>query len=400
MARKFTTKQIESMKPETGKRVEVPDPGMTGLYLVMQATGAKSWAVRYRHEGKPKKLTLGRWPIMGLADAREAAGKALEAAELGGDPAAEKQAEKANRMEALLSERDKIKTLIAEYDRRQLSSLKTRKQIMGAFNLYIIPVWGEREIQTIKRRDVITVLDEIIEDGHNTTANRLLSYLNTFFNWCMKRDVIEASPTAAIDPQKEKRRTRFLNDDEIRWFWAACEDAGSPWGTLGKLLLLTGQRRGEVARMTAGEINGDVWHLSSERTKNGQPHDVPLSPAVLEILAELGRPNDPDTYMLTTIDRAAISGFSKGKARIAEKMEEIAGQEIPGWTWHDLRRTAATIMARLGTPVRVTEAALNHISGTGGGIVSVYQQHEYATEKREALQQLAKHVQDVTTRKD
>ncbi|MEQ8367652.1 MAG: integrase arm-type DNA-binding domain-containing protein, partial [Roseicyclus sp.] len=391
MAKAMTTKAVEAFKPGP-KRREIPDPALSGLYLVIQPSGVKSWALRYRYSGKPRKLTLGKWPIMGVADARAAASEAIEALELGNDPGAAKRKAKAARIEAHLSERDKIKTLLEQYAKRHLSTLKSGATVKRELDRHVRTVWGDRDIHDIARRDVIDLLDGIADSGRVVSANRVRSYLGTFFGWCVDRDIIAMSPAQGVKPVvKEKSRDRVLSDDEIRWFWRACDDLGFPWGPFGKTLLLTGQRLGEVAGISDAEIEGGVWYLSTERTKNGRSHTVPLSEAVRAVLAGVERVESRPRLIYTTTGASPLSGFHKGRNHIAERMAEIASEEagepveIPHWTFHDLRRTAATGMARLGIPVRVTEAVLNHVSGTGGGIVAVYQRHDYADEKRAAL---------------
>ncbi|WP_111734660.1 tyrosine-type recombinase/integrase [Roseovarius amoyensis] len=401
MARALTTKAVEALKPDSSRR-EIPDPALSGLYLVVQPSGAKSWALRYRYAGKPKKLTLGKWPIMGVAAARAAASEAIEAVEHGNDPGAAKRKAKAARIEAHLSERDKIKTLVEQYTDRHLSKLKSGADVQAQLARHVLPSWGDRKIQDIGKRDVIDLLDGIADSGRVVTANRVRAYLSSFFNWCVERDVIAASPLSSVKPvAKEASRDRVLSDDEIRWLWQAGDDLGQPWGQIAKLLLLTGQRRAEVVGMTDAEINGDVWHLEAERTKNGRAHDVPLSKAAQDILAGVERIKGPNGYVFTTTGESPVSGFTKGRDRLHRRMIEIASEEagkpveIPHWTFHDLRRTAATGMARLGIPVRVPEAVLNHSSGTGGGIVAVYQRHDYADEKRTALDAWARLVADL-----
>lgn len=149
-----------------------------------------------------------------------------------------------------------------------MTSLRTGASVRRHFDRFVLPSWGEREIRSITRRDVIDILDGIIDSGRATSANRVKAYLSKFFNWCVERDVLDVAPTAGVrPPSKETSRERVLSDDEVRWFWRACEQVGQPWGTLGQLLLLTGQRRSEVAQMTEAEIRpGHVWHLSAERT--------------------------------------------------------------------------------------------------------------------------------------
>lgn len=393
MAKALTAKSVEAAKPDANKRREIPDAGLSGLYLVIQPSGKKAWALRYRFAKKTAKLTLGRWPVMGLADARAAAADAIGKIEVGQNPAAEKKATKAAKLEAQLSERDLVKTLLTQFRKRHLSKLKSGDHAWQFLERFVLPAWGDRDIHIIAKRDVIDLIDEIADSGRTTTANRVLAHTRKFLNWCVERDVLAASPATGVKPPaKEESRDRFLSDDEIRWFWKACDRVGQPWGPMAKLLLLTGQRLNEVAQMTYAEVVGDVWRLSSGRTKNGRAHDVPLSDAASAVLGDVERIRGSAGYVFTTTGQSAVQGFHKGKAHIAGAMETIAREEtgqavdIPHWGFHDLRRTAATGMARLGTPVRVTEAVLNHISGTGGGIVAVYQLHDYAGEKGEALQ--------------
>lgn len=401
MARALTTRTVEAAKP-ADKRQELPDPGLSGLYLVVQPSGAKSWALRYRYAGKPRKLTLGKWPVMGLAAARAAASEAIEAVERGNDPGATKRATKHARLEVQLSERDKIKTLLEQYGRLHLSKLKTGHHVKRELERHVRAIWGERDIHDITKRDVIDLLDGIADSGRVVTANRVRAYLGKFLNWCVERDILDISPAMGVKAvAKERARERVLTDEEIRLFWAACTAEGQPWGHLGKLLLLTGQRLGEVVNMTDREVSGDLWHLTADRTKNARAHDVPLSEAARDVLGAVERVKGDAGYVFTTNGVSALRGYHKGRNHIAKRMIEIVSKErgeaveIPHWTFHDLRRTAATGMARLGIPVRVTEAVLNHVSGTAGGIVSVYQRHDYADEKRAALDAWARFVADL-----
>lgn len=403
MARALTTRAVEAAKPDHARRYEIPDPALSGLYLVVQPSGVKSWALRYRFSGKPAKLTLGRWPLIGIADARSAASEAIEAVQHGNDPSVAKKRTKAAQIEAQLSKRDKIKTLIEQYSKRHLAGLKSGTVVKRELERHVVSQWGERDIQDIAKRDVIDLLDGIADSGRVVTANRVRAYLSKFLKWCVERDVITASPAAGVKPvAKETSRERVLTDDEVRWFWQACEAEGQPWGPLGKVLLLTGQRLSEVAGMTEAEIRGETWHLPAPRTKNGRAHDLPLSEAVQDILAGMERVESKAGLIHTSKGKTPVSGFHKGRGHLAARMVEIASEEagkpveIPHWTFHDLRRTAATGMARLGIPVRVTKAVLNHASGTGGGIVGVYQRHDYADEKRAALEAWARFVADLT----
>jgi integrase len=397
---KLTTAKVDNIKP-SATRQEVADALVAGLFLIVQPSGAKSWQVRYRTPGARRRMALGRYPVLGLADARIKARDVLADVAAGGDPAAERKAAKAERIEARLSDRDKVQTLVEQFDRRHLSRLRSGRTVRRELDRHAVAVWGNRDVRDIRKRDVIDLLDAIVDSGREITANRVRAYLGKFFAWCVERDVIEASPMVGVKaPAPETSRDRVLGDDELRWLWRACEALGQPWGPLGQMLLLTGQRLGEVAGMTDGELAGDDWLLPASRVKNGRPHVVPLSGRARDVLDGIERIG-AGGLIHTTTGRTPLSGFAKGRDHIAAKMQEIADRErggpvlIPRWTFHDLRRTAATGMARLGIPVRVTEAVLNHVSGTGGGIVAVYQRHDYADEKRAALEAWSRFIGDL-----
>lgn len=392
---KLTAASVDKMQP-TERRQEIPDSLCTGLYLVIQPTGKKAWQVRYRTSGTHRRMTLGPYPVLSLADARQRARDTLAAAAEGRDPAEEVRAAKAPKPE---DDRDKVRTLFNLYAKRHLAKLKSGDVVKRELDRFMVAAWGDRNIQDIAKRDVIDLLDGIADSGRVVTANRIRAYVNKFLGWCVERDVIAQSPAMGVKPAaKEPSRDRVLSDDEIRWFWAACETEGFPWGPLGKVLLLTGQRLNEAAQITDAEIRGETWHLSAERTKNGRAHDIPLSDAAKGVLKRIDRIKGNAGYIFTTTGRSPVSGFFKARATLAETMEQIAAKErgepveILRWTFHDLRRTAATGMARLGIAVRVTEAVLNHVSGTGGGIVAVYQRHDFADEKRAALEAWARYV--------
>ena len=397
---KLTAATVDKMQP-TERRQEVPDSLCTGLYLTVQPSGKKGWQVRYRHAGVHRRMTLGAYPILSLADARQRAREVLAAATEGRDPAGEVKAAKAPKSE---DDRDKIRILMNQYDKRHLKGLKSGDVVRRELDRFVVAAWGDRNIHSITKRDVIDLLDEIADSGRVVTANRVRAYLNKFLNWAVERDVLSTSPAAGVKPvAKEASRDRVLTDDEIRWFWRACDEEGYPWGPLGKVLLLTGQRLNEVAQITEGEIRGDLWHLLADRTKNGRAHDVPLVEAVRSVLGAVERIDGLPTFIFTTTGKTPVSGFYKARAHLAERMVRISAEErgqeveIPRWTFHDLRRTAATGMARLGIPVRVTEAVLNHVSGTGGGIVAVYQRHDFAQEKRQALEAWSRFVADLVS---
>ncbi|MGB3313275.1 MAG: integrase arm-type DNA-binding domain-containing protein [Albidovulum sp.] len=399
MAKAFTTKGVEAIKADPARRQEIPDAGLSGLYLIVQPSGVKSWALRYRVGGKPSKLTLGRWPIMGVADARGAAAVALEKVERGDDPAAEKATTKAARIEAQLDERDKFSNVVDLFLRRHASRNRRHNDVAAMFRREVIQQWGERKIGDIAKRDVIDVLDAVVDRGSPVTANRLRAHLNTLFNWAKGRDIVRANPLDGIKPPSpEKARTRVLSNDEIQWFWKACDKLGQPFGPLFKLMLLTGQRRGEVGGMSDREITGDEWVIPAARVKNGEEHTLPLSEAARDVLAGVDRISGKSGLIFTTTGARPVSGFTRAKERLDRLMIEIGNEgqrdeaELPPFTLHDLRRTTATGMAGLGFPPHVVEAVLNHRSGTRRGVAGVYNRFDYADEKRAALEAWARSV--------
>lgn len=417
MPKALTARSVESTRPDPVKRLEIPDGLLAGMYLIVQPSGAKSWAVRYRSpaSGKPAKFTLGRYPALGLADARAAAGEALRAVATGHDPADEKAVAKAKAADRS----DLCAALLDDFVRRHVEAknkASTAAEHKRLIERELKPAWGSRKVETIRKRDVIALLDAIRDRGAEITANRVLALVRVWFNWMVARGVVEASPVAGVKaPTAERSRDRVLSDREMRLLWQACDRAGHPWGAFARVLLLTAQRREEVAAMTWAEIDLDagMWTLERSRTKNGQPHTVPLAPAVVEVLRAVPRLDDcPFVFTAARVRRKGpdgsapalghIAGFSKGKdaldaAMLAVACESDARAVLEPWRFHDLRRTAASTMARLGQPVHVVEAILNHKSGTISGVAAIYNRHAYADEKRRALAALAGFVADLTT---
>jgi integrase len=259
---------------------------------------------------------------------------------------------------------------------------------------------------------VIELLDRLTDRGVGSMTNRVFSIIRKLFNWCISRDLLMVSPCAGVRPPvPEVRRDRVLTDDELRWFWKATDKLGLPFGPLFKMLALTGQRLSEVAGMAPGEVKAKerLWTIPKARVKNNQEHDVPLSDAALAIIEAMPKIKGDagHVYVFTTTGNSPVSGWSRAKNNLDKAMLEIARQEaeeagddpaavtIPEWRLHDLRRTAASGMGRLGIHLPVTEKVLNHTSGSFAGIVGVYQRHTFADEKRQALDAWARFVASV-----
>jgi hypothetical protein len=266
---KLTAATVDKMQ-HTDRRQEIPDSLCTGLYLTVQPTGKKGWQVRYRHGGVHRRMTLGGYPVLSLADARHRAREALAAATEGRDPAGEVKEAKAPKPPKPDDDRDQFQNVVDLFLKRHASHNRRGGDVAAMFKREVLVAWGERKIYDISKRDVIAVLDAIVNRGSPITANRLRAHLNTLFNWAKGRDILQANPLDGIKPPApEKPRDRVLNDDEIKLFWQACDRMGQPFGPLFKLMLLTGQRRGEVGGLTEREIRGEEWTLPAARSKNG-----------------------------------------------------------------------------------------------------------------------------------
>jgi integrase len=421
MTKALTAKRIENSQPGANRQ-EIPDGLLVGLYLVVQPSGAKSFAVRYRHAGQPRKLTLGAFPALNLEAAREIGAKALRAAAEGRDPATEKQAAKGQAKkadaDAARTRRDLFENVAREFiERHAMKSNKptTWRETARILGLRpsrddptvlldvggdVMPAWRGRRIQDISKRDVITLLDSVNDRGSPIMANRVLSAVRKLFNWCVARDVIQVSPcTLVTPPAPERSRDRILDDAEIKLVWNAADAEGWPFGPLVKLLVLTGQRLTEVSGMRWDEFDLEkkLWTLPAERVKNGERHEVPLSDAAIAILTALPRIKTTKGVVFTTRRDAAVSGFSRAKDRLDAGIAAAVtdGPPVGHWTFHDLRRTMASGMARLGIQLPVIEKVLNHTSGTFRGVVGVYQRHSFSDEKRKALDSWASFVQSL-----
>jgi integrase len=373
MPKTLTAKSVEAAKPDPNVRREIPDGRLQGLYLIVQPSGSKGWAARYRHKGRTRKLTLGKYPMVSLSDAREKARAALAILDMGSDPAMEAVARR---------DADTVAMLVSDFMSRHASKTKSSQETRRIFDRDVLPVWGQRKAHEISRRDVIDLIDGIVDRGSPYMANRVLAAVRKLFNWATSRDRLRDSPVAGVKPPTvERPRDRTLTDDEIRWFWQATGEIGPPFGPLFRLLLITGQRREEVAAMQWNEIDGDIWSIPGGRTKNGEPQTVRLSRTAILTLSSSPKIEASD-FVFTTVGKRPVSGFSRAKRRLDECMAELADDQVPTWKLHDLRRTCASGMARAGVALPVIEKCLNHVSGSFGGIVGVYQRHKFTDEMR------------------
>ncbi len=369
------------------ERVEVWDAKLPGFGIRVSPSGTKSFVLLYRFCGSPRRLTLGRYPVLGLGEARQLARDALNQVTRGIDPQrAKEQNTGASLFGACVEEFVRV-----HCERRNRG--RTRTETARILRFDFVSQWKGREVREIGRADVLLVLDAIVERGSPVAANNALSAIRKFFNWCLERGLVDVNPCSAIKkPTKPVTRERVLSDDELRLVWGAAETIGNPFGPLVQLLILTGQRRNEVASMRWPDIDfaSAVWSIPADLTKNGKPHMVPLAPSAITRIVSLPRFHDTLVFPARGNEKAIFSGFSKLKI----KLDQLSG--VSGWTLHDLRRSAATHLGRLGVAPHVVERILNHVSGSFRGVAGVYNRFHYLPEMRDGLERWAQYIEKLT----
>ena len=412
MAKGFTAIGIEKAKLRKDKdgnpvRTELPDRGCRGLYLILQPSGSKSWAVRYRHAGKPRKLTLEPEPgepSLSLAAARKLAADALHRVENGFDPAKQKRDKiEASHDAAVTKAADTVEHLAAVFiERYAKPHQRTWRTTEAIFRREILAKWKGRSVHDISREDIENLIDRIATD-RPVMANRTHSIVRGWFRWlCGKgrstlRTRLKVNPALGIErPGRENRRDRVLSDDELVALWKAADADGEPFGSIIKLLILTGQRRGEIAGMRRDELDMDkrLWSLPGARTKNKLPHTVPLSDQVLAVIGSVTEIAGDFVFSVSG-GKPVSDGFSKLRKRLDARMKPAAP-----WVLHDIRRSVATHMAEdLRIAPHIVEALLNHVSGHRAGVAGIYNRATYADEKAEALARWGAHVEQLVTGK-
>ncbi len=374
----LTERFIHTVKPRA-IRVDYFDAMVPGLALRVGAASAltetKSWSLHYRtRAGKQRRYTLGRYPLIGLARARADARRKLVEVYDGGDPAESRKQWRAADTFAQLGE--------TYMERHAKAHKKSWREDERLIRRELLPVLGGLKATEVKRRDVIALLDAIVSRPAPVLANRVKALIHKIFAFALSRDVVEANPASGVPrPASEKARERVLKEEEIKGLWNALEaELPDKTGLLFKLLLLTAQRRNEVAGMTWAELDLDrgVWTLPGERTKNGRTHLIPLVGEGLRLLREW-RETQPDNC------EYVFPGGKEGQPLVDIKKPLARIRRVSGVDFrpHDLRRTAASRMSELGVARAVISKLLNHVEP--GVTATVYDRHSYDTEKRGAL---------------
>ena len=375
----FTVKTTAGVKLDGKTERIVFDEDIKGFGLRLREGGSRTWIYQYRIGSKQRRMVLGSAKSVPLGVARENAGRLEARVKLGGDPAMDKEA-------ARRSADETFGVLVEQYMASRRSKWRpnterevTRHLMKYAKSLHRFP------IAAVSQKNVADLLDNLAGDA---TRNRVRANLSTFFSWAIKKgiDLPKGNIASYTEKHKENSRTRVLSDDELRAIWGACRD--NAFGAIVKLLLLTGQRKSEIGFLRWDEVREEQILLPGERTKNKRDHVVPLSDAAKEILNKFRA--DGRTHVFGRYD-TGFGGWNTAKRELDARLTE-AGNVLPYWTLHDLRRTVATGMAELGVQPHIVEAVLNHVSGHKGGVAGIYNRATYDKEKREALNLWAEHV--------
>jgi integrase len=379
MKKALTVAAVERLRPPTKGQIDVFDKGYPGLALRLSYGGTKSWTYFFTLEGRVQRMTLGTYPAMSLAEARDAWREARKQVDRGIEPArAQQKAAAAMGFPEVVA--DWLKWDQAD---NKASSLYQVTRIVEAD---LLPAWSGKRIDEIGKRDVLDLLDAIKERGALSKARKTFAHLNRFFNWCVQRDIIATSPMTAIErPAGAAPRERLLSDTELVAVWRAAGELG-PFGAITRLLILTGSRLNEVAQLKWAEVEGDAIKLAGERTKNKKPHIVPLSAPAKRLLDDVV-PVHGCNFVFTTNGQKPISSLNRAKAQL----DKASG--VFAWRLHDIRRTVVTgMIEKVGEAPHIVEAVVNHISGHKAGVAGVYNKATYAAEKREALTAWGEHV--------
>jgi integrase len=369
MAR-MTNASIAALKPAS-LRYEVSDPQQRGLRVSVYPTGRRTFVVRYRFAGRPKKLTLQAG--ISIEQARKLAGDALFEVSQGNDPAAKKAAKH--------SLKDTVEGIAEEFLARHKGKLRSIGQYERVLRRYILPAIGELQIGSVRRRHIVRMLDKVEDNSGPSMAQFTLGVARRLFAWHAARSDDFNSPIVRGMSRlkaSDRRRERILNDDELRSVWSVIGPDNSAFGPYIKFLLLTACRRDEAACLTWSEINGSIWTLPASRNKTKQTLERPLSAAALAAMAQAPRFKDSDYVFSSTGGRFHADNRKKSQ------LDRASGTS--GWTLHDLRRTARSLMSRAGVPSEHAERCLGHLKP---GIQQTYDRHKYISEMAVAYEKLA-----------
>jgi integrase len=370
----LTDAAVKRLKAPAQGQIDFFDSGYPGLTLRISCGGRKTWNYCYRFAGKPRRMSLDVYPVMSVAEAHDAWRAARDRVRAGHDPA-----------KPSITPATDFGSIFEEWMQRDQEQHRSARDTRKRIEREVLSLWAHRKIDSIGRRDILDALDRMVDRGNVTSALRLYAHLHRMFQWCLGRGIVQANPVTALPkPASETRRDRVLDDAELLKVWQAAEKVGYPYGQATQVLILTGARRQEIAALRWSEIEDGIIHLSGARTKNGEPHLISLSSFARPILASLPQTGD---FVFSLTGKFPIRNWSRAKA----DLDDFAGVTEP-FVIHDLRRTVATGLQKLGVPLEVTEAILGHTSGSRSGVVRIYQRHDYLPERKAALESWGAYV--------
>jgi integrase len=384
MKTRLTPTFTEKATTEPGaERTLFWDETLPGFGLMVTKGGHRSFVYQYRAGGQSRRMTF---PFkMGLEKARKEAKKALGGVASGGDPLQERR-----KAEALAE--NTLQSICEEYLRRDGKKLRIRDRIEATLQRLVYPKLAARQMDAVTRSEIVRLLDKIEDEHGPVMADQVLAYVRRIMNWHAARSDNFRSPIVrgmARTKPRELARERILNDDELRVVWKAAETFPGPFGYMVRFILLTATRRTEAAHMSDMELSNGDWIISGTRYKTKLDHVIPLSLAARDLLAQIPRIKGVK-YIFTT-GSTAIGGFSKFK----EDFDKQCG--ATGWTIHDLRRTARSLMSRAGVDADIAERCLGHAIP---GVRGIYDRHAYYDEKKRAFEMLAAQIDRILNPQD
>ena len=367
VSKALTNLAVRKARPKD-KRYDLYDAALRGFGVRVATSGAKTWFVMRRVNGRMIRHTIGRYPEWSLAEARGKASEALKRMASGEPPGAPTG--------------EFFEIVLDEWFKRDQAKNRSVGDVRNAMAKHVLPAFGGRSIDSIRKADVLRLIDKIVDSGAPVQANRVLAYLRRFFNWCIERDLLRNNPAAGVKaPAKEVSRERVLSLGELQALMVAAARIGYPWGPMVKLLVLTSQRLEEVAGAPWQEFDLEraEWSIPGPRTKNRRPQLVHLSGAAQAVIQELPR-FEEQPWLFSTTGKGPVKGFSKAKV----KFDKESG--VTGWTFHDIRRSFAThATERLGISPVVVDKVQNHVTGALRGVAAVYQRGEYLEQRKVAM---------------
>jgi integrase len=400
MAQAKITKQAVDATHPGAKDKLVWDAKLPGFGLKVTPAGSKVFVYQYRIGGrgaKVRRYTIGKYGALTPDRARSEAERLAMLVAQGVDPQREKVE---RRRQAVDLAFDRYLDSF-ERDCLKVKWKASHGEARAALDRFAVPVLKDKALPDITRADVREVLAPVRDK--TASARNLFAILRRLFNWAVSEGDLAVSPLTGMEALPvPASRDRVLSDAELAFVWQAAGLRGYPFGPLVRLLILTGARRDEVSGLPWSELNEAeaMWSLPADRAKNGAASEIPLSSlAQAEITSVAEHAGKPDKWprrglLFSTTGRTPVSGYSKAKRKLDAEIAKLNdGEALDHWTFHDLRRTLATGMQRLGARFEVTEAILNHVSGSRSGIAGIYQRHDWKPEKKAALQAWSDHIE-------